>query len=712
MVKRMSSVLPAADYSEMVQRAQFLRERLSYLAHCYYVLDEPKVSDGEYDQLFRELQQIELKYPELATPDSPTQRVGGAPVAELGEAVHRTPMLSIDNAMTREEAQKFLQDAADELGIAVAEVEICAEPKYDGLSLDLRYEDGVLVQAATRGDGHAGENVTAQARTIRNIPLRLNPGVTVHVRGEVVMTKSVFAEVNAARVAAGQKPLVNTRNGAAGAVRQLDPKVTASRRLTFFAYGLIADGSGLSFSTQSEVLDFLRKQGFSISNEQTVFKGLEGLDAVYDGIAARRPTLPMEIDGLLLKLNSIAQQEAMGWNHRVPRWARAYKFPPEELPTVLEGIEIQIGRLGTATPVARLKPVFVGGVTVSNAMLHNMDWIASRDIRIGDTVLVRRAGDVIPEIVEPVLERRPENARTFEMPATCPVCSSALHRATDAADYICTGGLKCDAQRRFRLTHFGSRLCMNIEGMGESTVNALLEAGLVALPSDLYQLTVERARTLPGFADQSAKNLVAAIQGSVRPKLHKFLFALGIGGVGESTGKDLAAHFGNWEAILATTESDLLQVRDVGPTTAASILDFLSDPVNGEEARCLAAIVQPEASARKGVALAGKTLVLTGTLPTLSRERATELIEAAGGKVASSVSRKTHAVVSGEAAGSKLDKAKELGVSVWTEDDLIRAVGSPAEAAPPLSDQTLSSAPPIAERNDAADTDAAQPSLF
>lgn len=665
--------------SDAVNRAAFLQSHLTKLAHSYYVLDEPQVSDGEYDLLFRELQKIESNHPDLMAIDSPTQRVGGSPVKELGVVRHSAPMLSIDNAMTESDALRFAASVADELGCSQEDVAYCAEPKYDGLSADLRYVDGILIQAATRGDSEEGENVTQQVRTIKNIPLRLPVPVTVNIRGEILMSKASFESVNAVLSAAGKKLLVNCRNGAAGSVRQLNPKITASRKLAFYGYGIVADDANILPDTQSGVLDLLRSWGFTVSAEQTVVKGFAGIKEFFGEISQKRASLPFDIDGIVFKIDAFADQSAMGWNHRVPRWAVAYKFPPEEMPTVLEAIDIQIGRLGTVTPVARLKPVFVGGVTVTNATLHNLDQIRLKDVRIGDTVIVRRAGDVIPEVVGPILDRRPENAQVFQMPSACPDCGSPLHQVPGMVDYICTGGMVCGAQRLYRLAHFGSRLCMNIDGLGESTVDALLNAKLIRLPSDFYSLQIADVEGLDGFGYQSAINLVRAIEQSKAPKLNRFIFSLGIEGVGEKTAKDLAKAFGTWNALSTAKEADFLAVDGIGPTTATSLLEFFADEVRGAEAHLLAQIIKPQAAEKTGTSFAGKTFVLTGTMPTLSREQATVLIERAGGKVAGSVSKKTFAVVFGEAAGTKLEKAKEIGVATWTEAELMAAIGDGGE---------------------------------
>lgn len=687
------------------ERVATLRAHVSRLAHAYYVLDNPLVTDGEYDALYRELEQLEAQYPELITSDSPTQRVGGAPLKDFPSVTHRTPMLSLANAMDENEARRFAQNCADALGLDIEAVEYGSEDKYDGLAITLTYDEGLLVRAATRGDGETGEEVTAQVRTVKSVPLRLSEPLTIEVRGEMMMLDADFAKVNAELVAAGKDPLVNPRNGAAGAIRQLDPKVTASRRLTFFAYGMNG-AEDHAFTDQMSVLDFLKAQGFRVSpNVQRVI-GFEGIKAAFAAMAAKRKTLGWGIDGVVFKVANIEQQEQIGWNHRTPKWAVAFKFPPEEMPTEVMAIDIQVGRTGAITPVARLKPVFVGGVTVTNGTLHNLGQVRLKDVRVGDTVIVRRAGDVIPEILKPLIERRPEGAAPWEMPATCPECGSPLHQI--GAEHFCTGGSRCPAQRLYRITHFASRLAMDIEGLGESTVATLLNEGFITRASDLYSLDTARLAARPGFGEQSAGNLAAAIAATRGRPLPKFLFSLGIEGVGESTAKDLARAFGTWEAFAAASREDLLAVPDVGEVTAESVLEFLQSPDTAEEAQRLAGLIMPQA-VEKAVAgvLTGKTLVLTGTLPTLSREAAKAMIEAAGGKVAGSVSKKTSFVVAGEAAGTKLDTAKALSIPVWDEAELLARLG--AQAAPVVKEEATLPAAPTPRPEAASLT---QPSLF
>lgn len=650
-----------------------LMESVAYHAHRYYVLDQPEISDAEYDVLFRKLQAFEEEHPELASQNSPTRRVGGAVLAQFASVTHAVPMLSIDNAMDAAEASAFVLRTAAALGVEPDSLSFFQEPKYDGLSCSLVYENGSLTVAATRGDGFTGENVTAQVRTIRNVPLHIEQLADVprfEVRGEVLMTKADFRRINEEQLAAGEKTFVNPRNAAAGSLRQLDAQMTARRRLRFFAYGFGAcEPQGQLPGTQAERIALLRSLRFEVSPMARLVQGKVGVLQAFDEMARVRKDLPFEIDGVVFKLDSIAHQDKVGWNSRVPRWAIAYKFPPEEVTTTLLGIDIQVGRTGPLTPVARLAPVFVGGVTVANVTLHNLDQIRRLDLRIGDTVVVRRAGDVIPEIVKMVPERRPENAGVFDMPQHCPVCGSHVHKEADKAVYRCTGGLKCGAQRLFAVTHFASRLAMDIDGLGESRVAQLIEAGLVQRPSSLWALRVEQLSELDGWGKSSATKLVEAVQGKKHPELHRLIYALGIPGVGESTAKELARFFKSWGAFSHANEAALLSVPDLGPITTSNVLEFLGDEGNAEEASALARLLEPkdvQVVEAAGASLEGKTFVITGTL-SAPRESFKERIEAAGGKVAGSVSKKTNYLLAGAEAGSKLAKAQELGVSVLDE---------------------------------------------
>lgn len=650
-------------------RYQGLKQRVAELAHAYYVEDAPLESDAVYDGLFRTLQDIEKEYPHLVAPDSPTQRVGGEPLKSLPAVKHSVPMLSIDNSMDAAAAEAFVRGAAQELGVAPELLVWTREPKYDGLSCALRYLDGLLVQAVTRGDGEEGEDVTAQVKTIRTVPLRLAEPLTCEVRGEVLMAKKDFDRLVERQRAAGEKEAANPRNAAAGSLRVLDPKITASRGLSFFAYQLV-DARGHGFEGQDATLEGLKNLGFKVSPLFKVVRGVEGVLESFKEVAEVRADLPFEIDGVVYKVANFRQQEVLGWNNRTPRFATAYKFPAEERPTTCVGIDTQVGRTGALTPVARLKPVAVGGVVVSNVTLHNQDQVWAKDVRVGDTVIVRRAGDVIPEIVRSLPELRPEGAEQWTMPTNCPVCGS--HVVQVQATHVCTGGTSCSAQRLFRITHYGSRLGLDIEGLGESTVQQLLDKKLIEKTSDLYKLTVDDLKVLPGWGVASATNLVEAIKTSAGRPLRRFIFALGIESVGEGTAKRLAQHFGTWEDLCTATEAELLAVDDIGPITATSILAAFSDEHFGPEMDQLAQLAKPTEEAKKAEGpLTGKTVVVTGTLPSLSREGAKALVEKLGGKTSDSVSKKTSAVVAGEAAGSKLIKAKDLGVPVYDEGWLL-----------------------------------------
>ncbi|MBK4737848.1 NAD-dependent DNA ligase LigA [Noviherbaspirillum sp. DKR-6] len=655
-----------------------LRAEIERHQRLYHEHDAPEIPDAQYDALFRKLIALEEAHPEFAAPDSPSQRVGGKPLKAFREVAHAFPMLSLRDVMDAGEASAAVASAAGELGVDPNEIEYGMELKFDGLALSLRYADGLLVEALTRGDGASGEEVTAQVRTIRNVPLRLPLPLTLHVRGEVVMEKGVFASLNAQRTAEGKKPFVNLRNAAAGSVRQLDPKETAARRLKFFAYGAApaAPGQSLPFaaSRQSHILAELQRLGFTVDTSAAVVKGFAGIQEWFERVAAIRESIPFEIDGCVAKLDDLRQQEQLGWNIRTPRFAMAYKFPPQEALSVVRSFVCQVGRTGRLTPVAKIDPVFVGGVTVSSVTLHNEDQVRLKDVRLGDTIVVRRAGDVIPEIVRSLPELRAAQSDVFAMPSQCPVCSAPVVKEEDGADHRCTGGIACDAQRLFRMTHFTSRLAMNIEGLAEQTIAALIDAGLVKKPLDFYHLNVAKIAVLERFGQQSATKLTEAIEGSKKPTLARFIYALGIFGVGEATAKDLAKAFGTWTDFAAATEDRLLAIRDIGPATAANIVRFLADPAEGGEARLLAEYLQPQDVVTGAAgALHGKTIVLTGTFPALTREQATAMAEAAGGKVAGSVSRRTFAVVAGAEAGSKLAKAQELGIPVWDEAQFVAA---------------------------------------
>ena len=662
--------------AKIAQRAAKLRTDLDAHNYRYYVEDTPAVSDAEYDSLFRELEAIERDYPALATPDSPTQRVGGQPATEFDPVTHRVPMLSLNNAFADEEAEAFDRRVRTTLG--VEQVDYAVEPKFDGLAVSLVYEQGRFTLGATRGDGYTGENVTANLRTVRAIPMRLPADAPplLEVRGEVLMLKRDFAALNAAQGAAGEKLFVNPRNAAAGALRQLDSTITASRRLAFFAYGVgaVEWGAVKQPATQDALLKRLTALRLPIASQRSVVRGLEGLLGYYRAIGSKRDKLPFQIDGVVYKVNQFEHQVRLGFVSRAPRFALAHKFPAEELPTEVLAINVQVGRTGALTPVARLKPVFVGGVTVVSATLHNEDEVRRKDVRVGDTVIVRRAGDVIPEVVRVLPESRQPNAPQFVLPKRCPECGSKVVRLPDEAIARCSGGLVCPAQRKQALLHFASRRALDIEGLGGKLVDQLVDAGLVHTPADLYKLDVAALAALERMADKSAANVVAAINKSRATTLARFIYALGIRHVGETTAADLAQHFGTLDTLLAADEQALLEVRDVGPVLVQSILQFLAEAHNRKVIADLrsAGVHWTEAAPRIARAgkLSGLTFVLTGTLPTLARDDAKALIEEHGGKVAGSVSKKTSYVVAGAEPGSKLDKAGELGVAVLDEQQL------------------------------------------
>jgi DNA ligase (NAD+) len=680
------------------ERAAALRELLHYHAHRYYVLDEPEIPDAEYDRLFRELQALEDANPELRTPDSPTQRVLGRVLEGFATVKHAVPMLSIRTETDTEATGAVSFDARvrRELGLGEGDppVEYAAELKFDGLAISLRYEDGVLVRAATRGNGEVGEDVTQNIRTINQIPLRLKglkPPV-LEVRGEVYIRRDAFEQLNERQrelIAQGhknEKTFVNPRNAAAGAVRQLDPAIAAKRPLSFFAYGL-GEVSGWEVpDTHSALLDALQAMGQPVSSDRAVVRGAEGLVDFHRRMGEKRDSLPFDIDGIVYKVNLRALQQRLGFVTREPRWAVAHKYPAQEQMTVLRDIDVQVGRTGKLTPVAKLQPVFVGGTTVSNATLHNQDEITRKDVRIGDTVVVRRAGDVIPEVVSVVLDQRPPDVAAGEpfdlyrkLGGKCPVCGSDVEREEGEVDWRCSGGLFCGAQRKQAILHFAGRRMMDIEGLGDKLVDQLVDAGIVRTLPELYKLGVAKLAALDRMADKSAQNLVAALEKSKQTTLGRFLFSLGIRHVGETTAKDLAKHFGRLDRVMDASVDQLLEVPDVGPIVANSIHTFFAQPHNREVVEQLRAVGiaweehEGAASAPRPQVegVTGKTFVLTGTLPTLSREEAKERIEAAGGKVSGSVSKKTDCVVAGEEAGSKLTKAQELGIAVIDEARLL-----------------------------------------
>ncbi|NHZ79366.1 NAD-dependent DNA ligase LigA [Massilia sp. CCM 8695] len=657
----------------------------------YHVQDAPTIPDAEYDRLFRELQALEAAHPEAVSVDSPTYRVGATPLPEFKQVTHSIPMLSLNNGFEDEDIENFDRRARE--GLDAEQVEYAAELKFDGLAISLRYENGVFVQAATRGDGATGEDVTANIRTVRAIPLRLH-GDTVpavlEVRGEVLMYKADFAKLNARQRDAGQKEFANPRNAAAGSLRQLDSRITAQRSLRFFSYGVGGLEGAAMPPSHSALLDWYQALGLPVSSERAVVTGAQGLIDYYRDIGKRRPTLAYEIDGVVYKVNRLEQQQKLGFVSRAPRFAIAHKFPAEEALTQVLDIEVQVGRTGAITPVARLAQVNVGGVNVTNATLHNEGEVRRKDIRIGDTVIVRRAGDVIPEVVAFVAERRPADVREFVMPANCPVCGSPIVRLEDEAVARCSGGwTHCSAQKKGGLMHFVSRRALDVEGLGDQLIEQLVDKGLINNAAGLYTLDKDKLAGLDRMAAKSAQNVVDALEKSRDTTMGRFIYALGIRNVGESTAKALAQHFGNLEALLHAASFEgglqLLEVPDVGPIVARSISEFLTDADNLALVRTLADKLrwkEGEHVMKNTGAMAGKTFVITGTLPTLSRDEAGALVEAAGGKVSGSVSKKTSYVVAGADAGSKLAKAQELGITLLDEAALLSLLATASSTEP------------------------------
>jgi len=663
------------------ERVRALRAEIEHHNYRYFVLDDPEIPDAEFDRLVSELRRLEEAHPELVTPDSPTQRVGSKALDEFGEVRHRVPMLSLENAFEPREIEAFDARIRERLGVD-GPIAYACEPKLDGLAVSLLYEDGVLIRGSTRGDGTTGEDVTHNVRTVKSVPLRLQgkgwPRM-LEARGEVFMPIAGFQAMNRRAEERGEKVFVNPRNAAAGSLRQLDPRVTAERPLEicFYGVGLIEHGS--LPARHSEVLASLRKWGLRTSPEAAVKKGVNGLLEYYDRMLRRRARLGYQIDGVVYKVDEIARQVELGFVARAPRWAIAHKFPAEEEMTVVRGIEWQVGRTGALTPVARLEPVFVGGVTVSNATLHNIDELHRKDVRVGDTVIIRRAGDVIPEVVQVVAERRPPHTRIVRLPSRCPVCDSAVVKPEGEAVARCTGGLYCAAQRKESLKHFASRRAMDIEGLGSKLTEQLVDGGLVKNAADLYRLTAEDLAGLERMAEKSASNLVEALEKSKKTTLARFLFALGIRDVGEATANALASHFGSLEEIAGADTEVLEEVTDIGPVVAEHVRGFFQETHNREVIEALRrsgvewpAPTKAPASKQK---LAGKTSVLTGTLSTLSRDEAQERIRALGGKAAGSVSGKTDYVVAGADPGSKLQKAEKLGVRILDEDAFLAILG-------------------------------------
>jgi len=673
--------------SDARDRAAELRRQIEQHNYRYHVLDDPEVADAEYDRLMRELIELENRFPDIVTPDSPTQRVGASPLAEFGEVVHRLPMLSFENAFSEDDVRDFDRRVRERLsGIEV--VEYAAEPKLDGLAVNLLYERGRLTTGATRGDGTTGEDVTHNLRAIRAVPLQLrgeNHPRVLEARGEVFMPIAGFKRFNAQAQARGEKLLVNPRNAAAGSLRQLDPKLTAGRPLDIFFYG-VGDVEGGSLPARhSEILATLRGWGLKTSPGARVVRGVDGCLAYYADIGRRREQLPYQIDGVVYKVDDISARQRLGSVSHAPRWALAHKFPAEEEMTVVRGIEFQVGRTGALTPVARLEPVFVGGVTVSNATLHNMDEVARKDVRVGDTVIIRRAGDVIPEVVKVVQERRPAQTSPVKLPERCPECGSAVERIAEQATARCTGGLFCPAQRKQSLRHFASRRAMDIEGLGTSLIDQVVKTGLVKIPADLYTLTLEQLTGLERMGEKSAANVLAALEHSKKTTLPRFLYALGIRDVGEATALALALHFHDLDPLLDATAQEIERVPDIGPVVAASVQRFFEQPHNREVIKQLRArgvhwpVVKPSAAAEDSP-FAGKTWVLTGSLSVMTREQAQERILELGGKVSGSVSKKTDYVIAGEDAGSKLRKARAQGVKVISEQEFVALLEKAANA--------------------------------
>ncbi|WP_417501506.1 NAD-dependent DNA ligase LigA [Marinobacter sp.] len=661
---------------ETIKRAEELRSALDEHNYRYYVLDDPGIPDAEYDRLFRELQTLELEHPELASDDSPTRRVGSSAETSFEEVVHRLPMLSLDNAFNADELRDFDRRVRERLNTD-SEVEYVCEPKLDGLAVSLHYEKGSLTRAATRGDGYAGEDITANIRTIPSVPLRLRghdvPDL-VEVRGEVYMPRAGFEALNNRLAGQGEKTFVNPRNAAAGSLRQKKSTVTARRPLEMCAYSVAVTDESLLPDTQWESLQQVQRWGFRINPEMRKALGAAECLEAYEELMQKRDVLPYEIDGIVFKVDRLDYQAALGFVSRAPRWAIAHKFPAQEELTIIEDVEFQVGRTGAVTPVARLKPVFVGGVTVSNATLHNMDEIRRLDVHIGDTVFIRRAGDVIPKVVKVVLEKRPANARSVELPKHCPVCGSDVIQIEGEAIARCSGGLFCPAQRKEAIRHYASRKALDIEGLGDKWIDILVDQGMVETVADIYKLTAKDLMRLDRMGEKSAANLVEAIDKSREPVLWRFLYALGIREVGEATAKSLASHFGTLEAVAEADEEALIAVPDVGSIVAGHIRSFFEQPHNRETLDALrqeGVQWQQEEATAGSKPLQGQTWVLTGTLSELTRDEAREKLESLGAKVAGSVSKKTACVVAGEAAGSKLTKAEQLGVPVLDEPALL-----------------------------------------
>ncbi|WP_082792377.1 NAD-dependent DNA ligase LigA [Neptuniibacter marinus] len=664
------------------QQIKQLREQLNNHNYRYYVLDDPEVPDAEYDRLFQQLKSLEAENPNLITPESPTQRVGGAPLAAFNQVKHELPMLSLDNAFNAEDMEEFNRRIVERLNYpADTEIGYACEPKLDGIAISLLYENGLLIRGLTRGDGSTGEDITLNVRTIPTIPLKLSGSdypQRLEVRGEIYMPKAGFNALNTRAEQRGEKPFVNPRNAAAGSLRQLNPRITASRPLEMCSYSVgVVEGGELA-DGHAAILRQLKTWGFKLNPLLEEVKGVQGCLDYYTRVAALRDSLPYEIDGVVFKVNDLALQKTLGFVSRAPRWAIAHKFPAQEELTVVRAIEFQVGRTGAVTPVARLQPVFVGGVTVSNATLHNMDEVERLDVRVGDSVIIRRAGDVIPQVVRVIEERRPDDTVPVAAPEACPVCGSDVERLEGEAVARCTGGLYCAAQRKEALKHFASRKAMDIDGLGDKLIEMLVDLDLLHNPAGLYQLKVEQLSTLERMGPKSAENLVKAISASKDTEFSRFLYSLGIREVGEATARALAMHFGDLDPLMAATEEALLEVSDVGPIVAKHIIGFFAEPHNRE---VIADLLDKEKAGvhwdpiepmeLEALPLAGKTWVLTGKLEQMGRSDAKKYLLALGAKVAGSVSAKTDCVVAGPGAGSKLKKASELGIETMDEEQFV-----------------------------------------
>ena len=668
-----------AEKENIKKKIKELIEKINTFDYQYYVLDNPSISDFEYDKVFRSLVDLENANPDLIQPDSPTQRVGGEALEAFESVIHRQAMLSLNNAFEEDELIAFDKRIKDDIGID--EVEYAVEPKFDGLAITLTYENGIFVQGATRGDGYTGENVTHNLKTIRSIPTKINhpnPPKILEVRGEVLMLKKDFELLNQKQESLGEKKFANPRNAAAGSLRQLDPRVTATRPLTFFSYGLGVCEPNLNLKTHTETIQLLKQFNLPISDLSASVKGVNGLQSFYEKVLRLRDSLTYDIDGVVYKVNSFNYQNELGFVSRAPRWAIAHKFPAEEAVTEILDIDVQVGRTGAITPVARLKPVFVGGVTVTNATLHNEDEMIRKDIHIGDIVSVRRAGDVIPEIVRVLIDKRPKAVNKFKMPTACPECGSPLIRIDDEAVIRCSGGLICPAQQKQSIIHFASRKAMDIEGLGDKSVEQLVTVGLIHGLPDIYKLKLAQLINLDRMAEKSGQNLLDAIEKSKKTTLPRFIYALGIRNVGESTAKDLSSFYGDLNEIMNQTEESLQLVPDIGPTVAKSISDFFKQNKNREVIQSLIklGVNWPKHDIKKSTSgiFAAKTFVLTGTLSSMSREEAKSIIEINGGKVAGSVSKKTDYLVAGSDAGSKLTVAQELGIKIISQDEFLKLI--------------------------------------